>query len=251
MMKITENWALHAYADGELEYAERAEIERLLAVSPEMRAELSAVKAQAEAVRASFADAVNEPVPRSLLAAARRRPARAWPAFASIAAGLAMLIVGGAGGWVASRTVADLQTASLPERAFSAYEVYAVDARHAVEVGASEQDHLQSWLSKRVGAPIVAPDLSPEGYNLLGGRLLADGAKPAGMLVYEDANKKRVVAFLVANGRKNSSAFEIEQKGKLVICYWRDADLVYAFVGEKTPEDMKQLAEAAHRQFEG
>jgi anti-sigma factor RsiW len=248
---ILENWALHAYADGELDAAEMAEVERHLAQSPDAQRELEAIRRQKQIVKSSFASVLDEQVPPSLLRAARGRSRRLWPSAASIAAGLALLAIGAGSGWFVSQRASELSVASLAERALSAYEVYAVEVRHPVEVPASEQDHLQAWLSKRVGAPFKAPDLGAEGYSLLGGRLLADGAKPAGLLVYEDAEKRRMTIFIAANALNNTTPVEIESKGKLVICYWRDKDLVYAFVGEKTPDDMRRLAEAAHQKFDG
>jgi anti-sigma factor RsiW len=250
-MKILQNWALHAYADGELDGAERNDMEQLIAASPEARQELAAIRRQKEAVKGSFSGVADEVVPAKLLAAARRPLSRRWGWAPNLAAALALLIIGGAGGWLASARVNSVAMASLPERAFSAYEVYAVEVRHPVEVPASEQDHLQAWLSKRVGAPFKVPDLADKGYTLLGGRLLADGAKPAGLLVYEDAAKKRLTIFVAGNAAGNEIPFEIERRGKLVTCFWRDKDLVYAFVGENSADDMKQLAQAAHDRFEG
>jgi anti-sigma factor RsiW len=249
-MKIIENWALHAYADGELEGVERAEVEMLMANSPEVRDELEAIKRQKLAIKRSFDGIADEPVPHSILRAAKGTRAPRWPSVASLAAGFAMLAIGAGSGWFASEQVNLLSMASLPERAFSAYEVYAVEVRHPVEVPASEQDHLQAWLSKRVGSPFKVPDLSSEGYTLLGGRLLADGAKPAGLLVYEDANKRRLTVFVASNAQKNSKPYQIEQRGKLVTCYWLEKDLVYALVGEDAPADMKRIAEFAHDRFE-
>jgi anti-sigma factor RsiW len=250
-MTILENWALHAYADGELDVTEMADFERHLTQSPEIRTELDAIKRQKQAVKQGFAGVVDESIPPSLLSAAQGRPRRFWPSAASIAAGLALLAIGAGSGWFASERVNESSVATLADRALSAYEVYAVEVRHPVEVPAAEHDHLQAWLSKRVGSPFKVPDLASEGYNLLGGRLLADGSKPAGLLVYEDADKQRMTIFVAANTQKNTSPVEIESKGKLVICYWRDEDLVYAFVGEKTADDMRRLAEAAHEKFEG
>jgi anti-sigma factor RsiW len=250
-MMALENWALHAYADGELDGSERADVERLLAQSPEARAELEAIKRQKQMIKSSFSDVADEPLPAALLRSTRSSPRRLWFSPATLAAAIALLAVGAGSGWMASKRANEMSGSTLAERALSAYEVYAVEVKHPVEVPASEQDHLQTWLSKRVGAPFKAPDLASEGYQLLGGRLLADGARPAGLLVYEDAQKRRMTIFVAANAQKDSSPVELDTKGKLVICYWRDADLVYAFVGEKTPEDMRRLATLAHDKFEG
>jgi anti-sigma factor RsiW len=250
-MTILQNWALHAYADGELDGPERDDIERLIAASPQAQQELASIQRQKTAVKFSFGGVVHETVPEALTAAARRPMARRRSWIPNLAAALALLAAGAAGGWFTSARVNSIAMASLPERAFSAYEIYAVEVRHAVEVPASEQDHLQKWLSKRVGVPFKVPDLSDKGYSLLGGRLLADGAKPAGLLVYEDAAKKRLTIFVASNAAGDEIPFEIDRRGKLVTCFWRDKDLVYAFVGEKDAEDMKQLAQAAHDRFEG
>jgi anti-sigma factor RsiW len=41
---------------------------------------------------------------------------------------------------------------------------------YVVPRSALTRDHLVGWLSKRVGTPLVAPDLSADGYQLVGGR---------------------------------------------------------------------------------
>lgn len=56
-------------------------------------------------------------------------------------------------------TLASLTT-DIPAQAKSAYLIYASEVRHPVEVGAGEQQHLATWLGKRLGYPFAIPDLS-------------------------------------------------------------------------------------------
>ena len=114
---------------------------------------------------------------------------RNW-AFQALAAAL-LLAVGATGGWFArewsASTVGSETTPSLIARALDAHVVYAADQRHPIEVAATERDHLNTWLSRRIQHQIAAPHLAAAGYSLLGGRLLSDRGKPAALFMYQDA----------------------------------------------------------------
>ena len=62
---------LVAYLDGELDTAERRDIEAWLDADPGARERVAALAQSADLVRSAYADIVNEPVPERLLAAAR------------------------------------------------------------------------------------------------------------------------------------------------------------------------------------
>lgn len=79
-----------------------------------------------------------------------------------------MLAIGGVGGYVAGIGHFGLEDPAkdqLAEQAIAAHVIYAAEKRHAVEVPASDKDHLQTWLSNRVGLKLVAPDLAAEGFQ--------------------------------------------------------------------------------------
>jgi hypothetical protein len=83
---------LMAYADGELSAEERAEIERALTADPGLRAQLETHQKMRAQLSGAYADVLDDPVPESLLTAARgpapraaevvdfsaRREAKAW-----------------------------------------------------------------------------------------------------------------------------------------------------------------------------
>src|SRR5579863_7541902 len=107
---------LIAYLDGELDADSRSEVESWLETDAELRDQVAALAASAEALRAVFEPVLHEPVPERLLAAARGIPAasadivdfktaqktqaprplmqRPWARFA-MAAGVAGLMIGG------------------------------------------------------------------------------------------------------------------------------------------------------------
>lgn len=247
--KIDE-WALHAYVDGELAADMRAEVEAHLRTDIEAAQRVEAWRRQNDALKAAFAEILDEPVPPRIVTALRKRPARARFWLSIAAAGLALLMLGGAGGWYFSQDGGARLAASLADRALVAHEVYAPEVKHPVEVGAHDKAHLAAWLSKRLGHPLAVPDLSAEGYTLLGGRLLAGEDRPAAQLMYEDRAKRRITIFLSANPNNNETAFQVEEKDNLVACYWLDGPFGFAIAGELDKAKAMHLARVVYDAFE-
>ncbi len=82
------------------------------------------------------------------------------------------------------------------ERADIAYALFAPEQRHAVEVGASQQDHLVTWLSKRLNRSVTIPSLSEYGFQLVGGRLLPGEEGPAAQFMYQNAAGERLTLYM-------------------------------------------------------
>ena len=132
--------------------------------TPQVDAEM---KALSQALHQLYDPVLEEPVPERLRA---RRPAWRAPA---LAAGWALLgvCVGVVAGWQlhASRAIVASQ-AEVPvfvKRAAMAHATYSPEVRHPVEVGADQEQHLVTWLSKRLGAQGRAPKLEAVGYRLV------------------------------------------------------------------------------------
>ena len=91
--------------------------------------------------------------------------------------------------------------------ALAAHRTFAVEVRHPVEVDAAQEAHLVQWLSKRLGRPLVVPDLSATGYRLMGGRLLPAGSGAAAQLMYENgAGDRPVVRYVYEANRDGGLA---------------------------------------------
>ncbi len=247
--KNSEDWSLHAYADGEIAGQECRVLDERLANDPEARAKVEAWRRQKAWLKEAFDPVLEEAAPSNIKAALRQRRGITLSPHA-IAAALALLIVGGAAGWFASLQVNAPKAMEFADFAIEAHEIYTRENRHAVEVAANDSEHLTSWLSKRVGHKLVIPDLTARGYTFLGGRLLAAGLQPAAQLMYEDANKRRITIFLTANEGGAETKFVIEEKHGVTACYWLDGSLGFVIAGETSRDDIMGLANMVYRSFE-
>lgn len=253
---------LHAWFDGELPPAQAAAVEAAIREQPALAAQVRLWRADREALRAELDPMLLEPVPERLAQAVMQTPARRrvglW------AAGLALFVLGGAAGAGLlaglSARQASLQAATGEwlQRAAVAHAVYVPEKRHPVEVSVEQnQDgHLARWLTKRLDVPVKLFDLSPQGFTLVGGRLLPDERGPSAQLMYEDAAGQRVTVYLRKpdTGPADSAtvAFRYDRQGDLGLFYWVEGQGAsatgYALVGKMPRDQLLALAEAIYRQ---
>lgn len=243
---------LHAYADGLLPAAQRAEVEAWLAAHPEDDARVRAWMRQNRGLHEAYDDVLNEPVPVALLRAATRREMRPRPWRAAAAVALALLSGGVGYGLGLHNTAPGLSVARtpLPREAALAHAVFSPETRHPVEVEAAHADHLVAWLSKRLGSRLSAPDFSAEGFALLGGRLLSGSAGPVAQFMYEDASGRRITLYVRRDARdRGETGFRHAREDGVEVFYWIDGDMGYALSGEVERAVMQRLADAAYRQL--
>ena len=250
-MNRIDEWALHAYVDNEVSAEQRTEIEQHLRADPELAQKVDAWRRQRELLKQTYDGVLGEALPPCLAATLRTGGSLAARPYLAMAAAIALLLLGGLAGWFMAESQGQLDVADIARDALFAHQVYSAEVRHPVEVKADEQAHLQAWLSKRVGTPFTVPNLTAEGYTLLGGRLLALGGKPAAMLMYEDAKANRISILLTSQDADTETALHVEQRGKLIACYWRDGKLAFAVAGGMDREPMMKLAKTIYGKFEG
>lgn len=247
-----------AYADGRLSPERAAEVEAHLAFNPEAAAEVALWRRQNEALTTLFGSAANEAVPPRLdpHAIATRRAIqrrRALPRLA--AAAVVLLAIGGGLGWAGHAFMDSGETpaAALIGEAVSAHKLYVNENRHAVEVAAADHDHLVTWLSNRVERPITTPDLSSEGFTLVGGRLLPTDSYvktgPAAQLMYQDAASDRVTVYITAALPDRNKAYQFTTTGRLDAFYWADDRITCTVIGDLPQDRMKAVAKAIYQQL--
>lgn len=242
---------LHAYADGILEAGRRAEVEAWLAAHPEDAARVHAWSAQNRALHAAFDEVLNEPLPLELVRAASGRPVRSLQAWRVAAAVFVVTGVGLLGYGIGLHNAgAPAQYAALPQAAAIAHVVYSPEQRHPVEVEAQHADHLVSWLSKRLGHELHAPDFRTQGFDLLGGRLLPGETGPVAQFMYQDALNRRITLYVRRDETKQASAgFRHAREDGIEVFYWVNGGLGYALSGNVDQAEMERLALAAYRQI--
>ncbi|MSO88980.1 MAG: anti-sigma factor [Rhodospirillaceae bacterium] len=238
---------LHAYVDGQLDSVRKAAVEALMAAKPEETERVAAYRRINQELHALYDPLLAEPFPTHWAV-----PRRNWATrVARIAAGVALVVTGMAGGWFlrGANLDATQPVFAITRQAVAAHVVYVGEVRHLVEVAANEQDHLVAWLSKRMGQPIKAPRLDGEGYTLVGGRLLppADGSA-ASQPMYENDRGNRVTLYHVAapGGGSRETAFRFVQGEGASVFFWLDGALAYALVGKLPRDDLLSIAHAVY-----
>ena len=249
---------LSAWVDGELDGqpAERERVEAWLRDHPQEAARVRLWVADRDALRVRMAPLLDEPLPaawRRLVLGDRTLPVGRWR-LAAMAAGL--LLTGGLVGaligrqWPAQPAAvaqAGAPAAGWVQRAAYAHGVYVPEPRHAVEVKAQEE-HLARWLTRRIDVPVKLFDLRDQGFELVGGRLLPDGAGKSAQLMYQDAQGLRVTVYLRKPDVPTDATFRYERQGDLGVFYWVESGAGYALVGALPKEQLLALAEAIYQQ---
>ena len=245
---------LNAYLDGELDAAQTARVEHWLATDAEAAATLAAYREQKALLQTHFDPVLDETLPPAMVASLDKGGVgRSRPVWWQVAAAAALFAAGGASGWFAQVRLATpdqtftQQTTQLAGRALSAHAVYVSEVLHPVEVEAAKQKHLLAWLSKRLGRPLRAPDMSDLGYDLVGGRLLPDAGQAAAQLMYENPNGQRLTLYVRQVDETVSTAFRFVSGDGYSAFYWLDAPLGYALVADLP---RAQLLTAATRVYD-
>jgi anti-sigma factor RsiW len=244
---------LDAYLDGQLAPARLALVERYLRENPAADARVAADRAARDALRARLAFLRDEPIPGRLRIAAiqarRRGVLRQRGRVAAACVGL--LLLGGVAGWEgrALMPVVPAGESTAARDALSAHRVYVVESVHPVEVAAVQQAHLVQWLSKRVGHKLVVPDLSSQGFALMGGRLLPAGGQAAAQFMFENGAGKRLTIYVRATPREDTS-FTFAKADEFAAFAWVDDGLSFAMVAAVDRETLLGLADAVYRQLE-
>ncbi|MGE5148127.1 MAG: anti-sigma factor family protein [Candidatus Eiseniibacteriota bacterium] len=240
---------LHALVDGQLDEARRAGVERWLQAHPEDAARLAGWRRQNAAIEAAFGPVADEPVPERLRP---RLPGRRFGTVAALAASIALFVAGAVAGWIGHGEMGGERAMELrlADRAIAAHRVYAVEVRHPVEVAASDEQHLVTWLSKRLDYKLRVPDLTRAGYHLIGGRLLANENGPAAQFMYEDSAGKRITVYCSRVMKGRETAFRFQHAGAIGAFYWLDGAVGYAIIGEMPRPALLTLAHSVYDQLE-
>jgi anti-sigma factor RsiW len=243
---------LQAYADGRLEAQRRLAVESWLAAHPDEAERIADYRKLAETLRGAYDPVFAEALPRRFA-----RTNASWRR-AALAAGWMMLgiLTGAIAGWELhgmrpTPTPGADVGAAMARRAAIAHATYSPEVRHPVEVGADQEAHLVAWLSKRLGAPLRAPQLEEAGYNLVGGRLLPGDNGPVAHFMYQTQKGVRVTLYVRTEAVGNrETAFRYAEEGKVRVFYWVDRKLGYAISSaDVTKDDLFKVANVVYQQL--
>ncbi|MBP1861106.1 anti-sigma factor family protein [Rhizobium herbae] len=259
---------LSAYIDGEVNEAERKELEQLVARDDEARLVLEMLKAGNAFGNKAFEEFLHDPVPLSLVrrikqgpgvnpkservvnAAPRQARLRLWPR--ALAASIALLLVGGSTGFIIGKTgndgVAPVDMAAARtwlDDIADYHRIYSRQtAEHLVEVPAGNTK-IESWLASSVGVNFALPDLSDKGLTFEGARLLVAAGKPVAQLMYKDEDGDVfAICFLKSRPGTTDGKMTESMRDDIAMISWQKAGAAYVVVGPSADANLQQLADA-------
>lgn len=246
---------IHLALDGELPPDDLTGYEKWLAAHPDMRALADRFADDRDVLRQALEPLMAEPVPERLSRLAGS-PAgesvyRSSRMIQYAAAGVVLLMLGGIAGYLAAPRLAPSSPtlAQFADNAMRAHQIYSNEKLHVVEVAADQRDHLQSWLSNRVGVKLVAPDLSNQGFELIGGRLLPSADRTAAQFMYQDPTGNRVSLYVTRDETGADTGYrETQQNGARTI-YWLDNGYGSAVTGAVPERTLAAIADTFYRQL--
>jgi anti-sigma factor RsiW len=240
---------LHAYADGLLPDDLVADLEVYLADNPEARQTVEDYRLINSALKQTYDPAFEEPIPLAQIALARGSRTQFLVPMAAAVAGLIL----GAGitvGVLGMQTGGDSRE-RLAFGSTAAYDVFAPEKLHPVEVQADQSAHLSTWLTNRLGMPITIPSLKDLGFEFVGGRLIVAGDSPAALLMYENAQGRRVVLYVRNDvGGKGAPGMRYERRADTGVVTWSDGNAGFGLAGAFTEKELMPAAQLVRAQFD-
>lgn len=280
---------LHATIEHQLDAPTTAEAESTRSQDEAARAAFIAWQTRAAPLHGVDANPYTEPEPRSSsaddLRSHRTDDGLGHDLRHQVLAICVALALGVGAGWIGHRgwTAQNQQvdsasfTHDLMHDAMVAHAVYAVDARHPVELNMREQDQLLSWLSRRLGRPVTLPDLTHIGWSTLGGRLLPGDSGGASntraQIMYEDKGGQRLTLYLSvlqASARASTDAdptqalratddddplpgagqrivLDTASRDSVHSVYWTASHFGFALVGELPRDALERIGNEVYR----
>ena len=251
---------LHALVDGQLDSLRIPRVLEWLRQHPDDALRVAQWQAQRLQLRRLHRSiALDESPPELVRAVTQARRQMPWRQAAAavllLGVGVVSGMVGGSllpsGSSSASRDMAALMP-SFAHDAVLAHAVFAPEVRHPVEVTSGDEDHLVQWLTRRLGAPLKAPTLHAQGFQLLGGRLLPGADGPRAQFMYEDKQGQRVTLYVTVfreGVAPTETAFRSTRDGTVESFYWIEGRFGYAFSGELPRATAMVLAREVYRQL--
>ncbi len=127
-----------------------------------------------------------------------------------------------------------------------ASHVHSLLGDHAIDVASSDQHVVKPWFAGKLDFAPTVPDLSAEGFDLLGGRWEYIEGRDAAALVY--ARRRHIINLFVwraAESHRPADRSGTQQGFQFV--QWAQNGLSYAAVSDLNLEELRQFAQAVRQ----
>lgn len=228
---------LHAYLDGELSLTEQLDYERHLSACADCRGVLQSMqllrqKLNDHQLRYELPDALRRQMRKA--AVVHERPWRIiLPRVVSVAAVIAIIVLGGATLWLARTHGQSL------ERDLVDAHIRSLQADHLTDVTSTNQHTVKPWFDGKLdfAPPVVNP--ASQGFPLIGGRLDYLDGHPAAVLVYR--HDKHLINLFVWPRKGADQAPQESAINGYNIVQWRRNGMQEAAVSDLEVAQMRQL----------
>lgn len=258
---------LHAYVDGFLDPDRRAAVEAYLHANVHQRSRVEAWKAQNHLLRMQYNSVMDEPIPpelnmRHVLAEYTRSRwfVRDWtrittaPALRAAAALVIALGLGTTAGWVGRGTMQPAEPGSmvglgaLKLEMNAAYRVMSDETSGLMVQPPVEVARRSPLLSGLVGSPVSIPDLSHNGYRLVGTAVMATAHGPAGLVLYRDASGRPLVLMVRRMEETTPPSKMVESRAAHHIQFtWIRNGVGFAVAADRLAPDLHHTANQIRR----
>jgi anti-sigma factor RsiW len=244
---------LVAYLDGELDPTTATLVEDHFDSDPAVRDRMALLQMTDELLREALEIPEHTEVPPALRAKIEsllrtpRRPLisrRAWMPMA-MAAAIGGLVFAGPR-MLEHQPFADTGNSTVAHvlnEVAEYHAVYAYETEHLVEVPASRQAELESWLSRRVKFAFAAPDLRAQDLEFRGGRLLAVDSQPVAQLMYTSKDGATVAICIALSSADATSKLQQRDDDDLTTFGKGVGHHVFVVVGPAGNTNLKTIAE--------
>ena len=224
---------LLAYADGELDAEETAEVERLLETDPRAQRQLRIFQKTAMLLRVACAEGFYRDVPEKLVSTVQKdRPNSLMPRrrILAMAASFLLCVFGFAAGYgIGTRPASPYE--ELVSEIAEYHPIYARDAAHLVEIPAGRVGDLEAWIKDRIGRKWAVPDLSSIGFDLAGGRMLVVHGRSVSQILYTRPGMLPLgICVAALAGAPQPERIEHHSEANLIS--WSDGSYAYVAVGD-------------------
>ncbi len=244
---------LHPYLDGELDAAQRAAVDGHLQGCDDCRQTLEHLQLlhralQMPELRYSASDTLRQRLKAELAKADARERRPAWPMWSgAIAAGVLAVALfwnfAPHGGTPATEPVADVDDAMVDSAVDQQQD--ALKDQHLTDIASTDAKTVQSWFSGKLAYAPPVPDLSSQGYTLVGGRLDKVKGEPAAALTYRHGDD--VVTVFVCAAQHGDKAVDTDSDDGYQVVYWTKGALSFWVVSKLDLDHVKALGTALQR----
>jgi len=230
---------LLAHADGRLDSARAAAVERYLARHPALRAQVEDFARQNDELHACFDRYAEAPLPPRMAAmltrgtGSRSRWVRRVPRVAAAAAAAVVLMVGG---WTAGRLTVPA------ERAPEISSVAARDAVRPAAVDAGGEADAFAPMRRDLAVGLHAPDLRRQGYDLAGKRAVDVDGRPGVLLRYVGTGGRALEVVMHTRWRRGEASLDVADTGDGTVASWRDGPVRVAVRGAADAAEIRRIA---------